>query len=134
MPGRMGLPDRGLETGKLARMHRILDRHGLANGTALFLPYDQGLEHGPRDFFATQQHRIRPTSSGSRSRAASTASCYRSAWQRSSCKLPLLGKDGVSARQSDVLIPGWQERIETSEVEFEPVVWPSSDTAMCTTT
>ena len=52
MPERMGLRDRGLETGKLARMHRILDRHGLANGTALFLPYDQGLEHGPRDFFA----------------------------------------------------------------------------------
>ena len=51
MPERMGLRDRGLDTGKLARMHRILDRHGLANGTALFLPYDQGLEHGPRDFF-----------------------------------------------------------------------------------
>jgi fructose-bisphosphate aldolase, class I len=29
-----------------------LYRHGLANGTAIFLPYDQGLEHGPRDFFA----------------------------------------------------------------------------------
>ena len=52
MPGRVGLSERGLDTGKLARLHRILDRHGLANGTALFLPYDQGLEHGPRDFFA----------------------------------------------------------------------------------
>ena len=52
MPERMALGDRGLEAGKLARLHRILDRHGLANGTALFLPYDQGLEHGPRDFFA----------------------------------------------------------------------------------
>jgi class I fructose-bisphosphate aldolase len=29
-----------------------LFQHGLCNGTALFLPYDQGLEHGPRDFFA----------------------------------------------------------------------------------
>jgi class I fructose-bisphosphate aldolase len=29
-----------------------LYQHGLQNGTALFLPYDQGLEHGPRDFFA----------------------------------------------------------------------------------
>ena len=27
-------------------------QHGLSNGTAIFLPYDQGLEHGPRDFFA----------------------------------------------------------------------------------
>jgi class I fructose-bisphosphate aldolase len=42
----------GLSTGKKARLHRILHRHGLANGTAIFLPYDQGLEHGPRDFFA----------------------------------------------------------------------------------
>lgn len=33
-------------------MYRILYQHGLRNGTALFLPYDQGLEHGPRDFFA----------------------------------------------------------------------------------
>src|SRR6266545_4328199 len=42
----------GLDTGKKARLHRILHQHGLRNGTALFLPYDQGLEHGPRDFFA----------------------------------------------------------------------------------
>jgi fructose-bisphosphate aldolase, class I len=42
----------GLDTGKKARLHRILHQHGLRNGTALFLPYDQGFEHGPRDFFA----------------------------------------------------------------------------------
>ena len=42
----------GLSTGKKARLYRILHQHGLRNGTALFLPYDQGLEHGPRDFFA----------------------------------------------------------------------------------
>ena len=46
------LRELGLGTDKKARLHRILYRHGLANGTALFLPYDQGLEHGPRDFFA----------------------------------------------------------------------------------
>jgi fructose-bisphosphate aldolase, class I len=46
------LRDLGLSTGKKARLHRILFQHGLRNGTALFLPYDQGLEHGPRDFFA----------------------------------------------------------------------------------
>lgn len=40
----------GLNAGKRARLHRILFDHGLRNGTALFLPYDQGLEHGPRDF------------------------------------------------------------------------------------
>jgi fructose-bisphosphate aldolase, class I len=40
-----------LGTGKKARLYRILYRFGQRNGTALFLPYDQGLEHGPRDFF-----------------------------------------------------------------------------------
>jgi class I fructose-bisphosphate aldolase len=42
----------GLSTGAKARLHRILYQHGLGNGKAIFLPYDQGLEHGPRDFFA----------------------------------------------------------------------------------
>src|SRR5690348_5995684 len=46
------LRDLGLSTGKKARLHRILYQHGLRNGTALCLPYEQGLEHGPRDFFA----------------------------------------------------------------------------------
>jgi fructose-bisphosphate aldolase, class I len=52
MYARIPLAERGLNAGKLARLHRILFQHGLGNGTALFLPYDQGLEHGPRDFFA----------------------------------------------------------------------------------
>jgi class I fructose-bisphosphate aldolase len=52
MTGRPPLAELGLSAGKKARLHRILNRHGLGNGTALFLPYDQGLEHGPRDFFA----------------------------------------------------------------------------------
>jgi class I fructose-bisphosphate aldolase len=41
-----------LSTGKRTRLHRLLYRSGPANGTLLFLPIDQGLEHGPRDFFA----------------------------------------------------------------------------------
>jgi class I fructose-bisphosphate aldolase len=52
MNPRPGLDQLGLSTGKKARLHRILHEHGLRNGTAIFLPYDQGLEHGPRDFFA----------------------------------------------------------------------------------
>jgi fructose-bisphosphate aldolase, class I len=48
---RPALAELGLGTGKKARLHRILYQHGLTNGTAMFLPYDQGLEHGPRDFF-----------------------------------------------------------------------------------
>ena len=49
---RPSLAELGLEAGKRARLRRILFDHGAGNGTALFLPYDQGLEHGPRDFFA----------------------------------------------------------------------------------
>ena len=52
MRARSDLSELGLNTGKKARLHRILYQFGLRNGTALFLPYDQGLEHGPRDFFA----------------------------------------------------------------------------------
>lgn len=52
MDARPQLRELGLSSGKKARLHRILHEHGLRNGTALFLPYDQGLEHGPRDFFA----------------------------------------------------------------------------------
>ena len=52
MNGRPAMSELGLSTGKKARLTRILFQYGLANGTALFLPYDQGLEHGPRDFFA----------------------------------------------------------------------------------
>lgn len=49
---RTELNDLGLPPGKKARLTNILFDHGLRNGTAQFLPYDQGLEHGPRDFFA----------------------------------------------------------------------------------
>ncbi len=42
----------GLSAGKKARLSRILFDNGLGNGSALLLPYDQGLEHGPRDFVA----------------------------------------------------------------------------------
>ena len=40
-----------LPTGKRARLHRLLYGAGPANGTLMLLPIDQGLEHGPRDFF-----------------------------------------------------------------------------------
>lgn len=52
MQQRPTLKELGLATGKKARLRRLLFQNGLGNGTALFLPYDQGLEHGPRDFFA----------------------------------------------------------------------------------
>ena len=54
MVQRIGFDQLGLGGGKRARLYRILFQHGLRNGTALFLPYDQGVEHGPRDFFANR--------------------------------------------------------------------------------
>jgi class I fructose-bisphosphate aldolase len=50
MNTRPTLDQLGLGMGKKARLHRILHEHGVGNGTAIFLPYDHGLEHGPRDF------------------------------------------------------------------------------------
>ena len=44
-----------LSAGKRTRLHRLFYQHGPGNGTGLFLPIDQGLEHGPRDFFANPE-------------------------------------------------------------------------------
>lgn len=40
-----------LSTGKRTRLHRLMYEHGPGNGTLMMLPIDQGLEHGPIDFF-----------------------------------------------------------------------------------
>lgn len=45
------LADLDVSIGKRTRLHRLLYTYGPANGTLLFLPIDQGLEHGPRDFY-----------------------------------------------------------------------------------
>ena len=48
---RVTLDDLDVNLGKRVRLHRLLYEHGPANGTLLLLPIDQGLEHGPVDFF-----------------------------------------------------------------------------------
>jgi class I fructose-bisphosphate aldolase len=40
-----------LSHGKHARLYRMLYGHGPGHGTMMVLPLDQGLEHGPADFF-----------------------------------------------------------------------------------
>ncbi|HXM17681.1 MAG TPA: hypothetical protein VN934_02605 [Candidatus Tumulicola sp.] len=45
------LDDLSLMPGKRARLHRMLYEYGPGNGTLLMLPIDQGIEHGPVDFF-----------------------------------------------------------------------------------
>ncbi len=49
--GRPVLDDLDLPLGKRVRLRRLLYGRGLKNGTLLILPIDQGLEHGPIDFF-----------------------------------------------------------------------------------
>ncbi len=49
---RPSLADLDLNLGKRTRLHRLLYEHGNRNGTLRLLPYDQGLEHGPVDFFS----------------------------------------------------------------------------------
>lgn len=44
------IEDMNLAPGKAARLFDMLYNHGVGNGTALFLPIDQGMEHGPVDF------------------------------------------------------------------------------------
>jgi class I fructose-bisphosphate aldolase len=53
MKPKPALKDLDISLGKRTRLHRLLYRYGPANGTLLFLPIDQGLEHGPIDFFAS---------------------------------------------------------------------------------
>ena len=40
-----------LSAGKRARLYRMLYEYGPGHGKLMILPIDQGLEHGPRDFF-----------------------------------------------------------------------------------
>jgi class I fructose-bisphosphate aldolase len=40
-----------LSPGKRARLRRLLFDYGPGNGTLMLLPIDQGIEHGPKDFF-----------------------------------------------------------------------------------
>jgi len=40
-----------LSPGKRTRLRRLLFEFGPGNGTLMLLPIDQGIEHGPRDFF-----------------------------------------------------------------------------------
>jgi class I fructose-bisphosphate aldolase len=49
---RPSLDSIGLTPGKKTRLKRMLYDHGPGGGTLLILPIDQGLEHGPADFFS----------------------------------------------------------------------------------
>jgi len=50
MKRRATLDSMDVDLGRRTRLVRLLYEHGMKNGTLLFLPIDQGLEHGPIDF------------------------------------------------------------------------------------
>jgi class I fructose-bisphosphate aldolase len=50
-PSRPSLDSLSVAHGKRVRLWRMLYAHGPRNGTLAVLPLDQGLEHGPTDFF-----------------------------------------------------------------------------------
>lgn len=49
---RVRLEELNINLGKKVRLQRLLYQYGPGNGCLLLLPIDQGLEHGPVDFFA----------------------------------------------------------------------------------
>jgi class I fructose-bisphosphate aldolase len=49
------LEDLDLPSGKKTRLYRLLHKYGPGNGRMMILPIDQGLEHGPRDFFVNPE-------------------------------------------------------------------------------
>ncbi len=51
MAMRTALSELDVSLGKRTRLTRMMFEHGPGNGTMMFLPIDQGLEHGPVDFF-----------------------------------------------------------------------------------
>jgi len=51
----MTLDELDLPVGKKTRLSRLLYRYGPRNGRLMVLPIDQGLEHGPRDFFVNPE-------------------------------------------------------------------------------
>jgi class I fructose-bisphosphate aldolase len=51
MAKRPALDELDFNLGKRTRLHRLMYEHGPGNGTLLFLPIDQGMEHGPIEFF-----------------------------------------------------------------------------------
>ena len=52
---RPALSHLGLSPGKRTRLKRLLYDYGPGGGTLVVLPIDQGLEHGPVDFFANPE-------------------------------------------------------------------------------
>ncbi|MGA7086855.1 MAG: fructose-bisphosphate aldolase [Candidatus Dormiibacterota bacterium] len=118
-PRRAHLDDLDLPQGKRARLHTLLYEHGPANGTLLMLPLDQGLEHGPVDFFvnppaADPEFQVRLALDGNYSGIALQIGLAKRYLHRWAGRLPLVLK--VNGRTNP---PGFDEAFSplTSSVE-----------------
>jgi class I fructose-bisphosphate aldolase len=118
-PRRAHLDDLDLPQGKRARLHTLLYEHGPANGTLLMLPLDQGLEHGPVDFFvnppaADPEFEVRLALDGNYSGIALQIGLAKRYLNRWAGRLPLVLK--VNGRTNP---PGFDEAFSplTSSVE-----------------
>ncbi len=116
---RAGLDDLALPQGKRARLHSLLFDRGPANGTLLLLPLDQGLEHGPVDFFVNPpaldpSFEVRLALEGNYSGIALQIGLAQRYLQRDAGRLPLVLK--VNGRTTP---PGFDEAFSplTSSVE-----------------
>src|SRR5690242_21798308 len=97
MNTRSSLDQLGLGLGKKARLHRILHENGVRNGTAIFLPYDHGLEHGPRAFSghpqsADPRHIIRLAVEGGLPRIATPTGLARTLSREHAAQVPVAPK------------------------------------------
>ena len=129
-PRRAHLDDLDLPQGKQARLHTLLYEHGPANGTLLMLPLDQGLEHGPVDFFvnppaADPEFQVRLALDGNYSGIALQIGLAKRYLHRWAGRLPLVLK--VNGRTNP---PGFDEAFSplTSSVE-DASAWELSRSA-----
>ncbi len=92
---------------KNKKMEEILYKHGPGNGTLLVLPIDQGLEHGPMDFFANPEAKnpefqFRLAIEGGYSAIACHIGLAEKYWTNYKGKIPLILKvNGKTAIPSD---------------------------------
>ncbi|MDO8634194.1 MAG: fructose-bisphosphate aldolase [archaeon] len=92
---------------KKKRMEELLYNHGPGNGKLLFLPIDQGLEHGPMDFFANPkaknpEFQFRLAIEGGYSAIACHIGLAEKYWPDYKNKMPLILKvNGKTAIPSD---------------------------------
>ena len=120
-PPRPSLSALSIGHGKRVRLWHLLYGSGPANGTLLVLPLDQGLEHGPSDFFyRTRRRSTRIFSFAWRSRVATRPSRSASASPRSTCTATA---DGCPSSSSSTA----RRTSQTTATRFRRC-WPASKT------